>query len=47
MIVATKNKNVKIDKATRDYTKAKESLGISEHALEKLLNGAGFTEPAV
>lgn len=46
MIVATKNKNVKTDKAARDYAKAKESLGISEHALEKLLNGAGFTEPA-
>ena len=47
MIVATKNNHAKKDKAAREYAKAKESLGVSEHALEKLLNGAGFTAPTL
>lgn len=46
MIVATRNKGAtagKTDKAARDFAKAKESLGVGEHALEKLLNGTGFS----
>ncbi len=42
MIVASKDGKAKPERAAREYAKAKETLGIGEHALEKLLGGAGF-----
>jgi SAM-dependent methyltransferase len=45
MIVAVKDGKAKPEKAAREYAQAKETLGIGEHALEKLLAGAGFITP--